>query len=306
MSAKTRCLVGLAIFMSLFYSITIIYIQSIRYYWIFMNVTVFDFSDYRAFLKQLLKTHPKKGHGVRSVWAKAMNCQVAFVSHVLNGLYDFSIEQAEALSRFVGFNEDETEFFLLLVQQERAGTHQLKKFYSQLIHKKLTKRENVRDRMKIKDNLSLEDQAIYYSNWIYQAVYILLTIPEFQNSPDQIAEYFHTPLTKIREVLEFLETRKLIVFEDGRWTVQNMFLFIDKRSPLFSHHQASWRQKAIESIYQNLQEEIHFSSVFTISETDVVRVRELFLKVIESSTNIIKPSKEEKLFSICIDFFEVK
>lgn len=271
-----------------------------------MSISIFDFSDYRTYLKQLLKSYPKKGHGVRSVWAQALSCQVAFVSHVMNGLYDFSIEQGEALSRHLAFNKDETEYFLLLLQKERAGTHELKKFYTQLIQEKLTERENVRERMKIKENLSVEDQAIYYSKWLYSAIHILLTIPDFQTSPEKIAEYFNTPLVTVREILDFLETRKLIILKNGRYLVQNNFLFINKDSPLFSHQQSFWRQKAIESIYQNNPEDIHFASIFTISEMDLKKVKEILLSSIEDSTEVIKPSKEEKLYSICMDLFEVK
>lgn len=271
-----------------------------------MTLKIFDFTDYRSFLRQLLQSYPKKGHGVRGAWAKAIHCQSAFVSHVLNGLYDFSLEQAEALAHYLQLNKEETEYFLLLVQKERAGTVSLKKFYTQLLKEKIDQREHVRERMKIKNTLKLEDQAIYYSKWLYAAVHILLTIPEYQTAPEKIAIYFHVPLFTIREILEFLETREIIILKNGRYVVQNHFLFISKESPLFSNQQSFWRQKAIESIYQNDPEEIHFSSIFTISETDIKKIKKILLTSIEDSTQIIKPSKEEKLYSICMDFFEVK
>ena len=271
-----------------------------------MTNSVFEFNEYRSFLKQVLKAYPKNGHGIRSVWAQAIGCQVAFVSHVLNGLYDLSSEQAESLARHLALNKDETEFLILLTQKEKAGTHTLKKFYNQLIEEKKQQRENVRERMKIKENLSLEDQSIYYSKWLYSAVHILLTISEYQASAEKISEYFNTPLAMIREVLDFLETRQLILLKNGRYIVQNNFLFINKESPLFSHQQSFWRQKAIESIYKNNSEDIHFASIFTLSETDLKKVKEILLKSIEDSTEVIKPSKEEKLYSICIDLFEVK
>ncbi len=271
-----------------------------------MNIQIFDFKDYRSYLKQLLKSYPKKGHGIRSHWANAMGCQGAYVSHVLHGHNDLSVEQGEALSRFLAHNKDEAEYWLMLIQKERAGTHQLKKFYRELIDEKIAHRENIRERMKIKDNLNLEDQAIYYSHWLYAAVHILLTIPKFQTQPEKIAEYFNASLMQIRSVLNFLEMRKLITLKEGRHKVENNFLFINKNSPLFAHQQSCWRQKAIESIYQNKPEDIHFSSVFTISEVDVAKVKEILLKSIEASTDVIKPSKEEKLYSIGLDFFEMK
>jgi len=271
-----------------------------------MTEDIYNFNDYRTFLKHLLKTSPKKGHGVRSQWAKAMNCQVAYVSHILKNLYEISIEQAEGLSRYLALSKEETEFFLLLVQKERAGTHQLKQFFLKLIEEKIKQRQHIRNRMKIKTSLSIEDQAIYYSSWIYAAVHIILTIPFYQDSPEKIAKYFNESLATIRRVLDFLETRNLIRVNNGHFSVLNNYLFINKDSPLFSHQQSFWRQKAIESIYKNNSEEIHFASLFTASETDIKKIKEILLKSIEESTEIIKPSKEEKLYTICMDFFEVK
>lgn len=271
-----------------------------------MTFQIFDFSDYRAYLNALLKSYPKKGHGVRSVWAQKMNCQIAYVSHVLNGLYDLSTEQGESLARHLGFNKEETEFFLLLIQTERAGTQHLKKFYRQLTNEILLQRENVRKRMKIKDSLDIEDQAIYYSNWLYAAVHMILTIPEYQVSPEKIATYFNTPLSKIREILEFLQTRNLVLLTNGRYSLVGKYLFINKHSPLFSNQQSFWRQKAIESIYQNNLDDIHFSSIFTVSESDLKKLKNILLKSVEDTTELINPSKEEKLYSICLDLFEVK
>lgn len=271
-----------------------------------MNISIFDFNDYRPFLLAFLSGQPKKGHGARSIWARVMGCQVAFVSHVLRGHYDLNLEQAEALGRHLALNKEEIEFFLLLVQKSKAGNHQLKKYFDEQIYDRLQNREHVRNRMKIKESLSLEDQAIYYSSWIYSAVHILLTIPEFQKSPQAIANYFSTPLSKIREVLSFLEIRKLIVLENGAYLVENNYLFINKESPLFTHQQNFWRQKAIESIYQNNPEDIHFASVFTLAEGDVKKIKDILLKSIQDSTEVIKPSKEEKLYSICIDLFELR
>lgn len=271
-----------------------------------MNTLIFDFQDYRPFLLAFLKAQPKKGHGIRSHWAQAMGCQIAFVSHILKGLYDLSVEQAEALSRHLALSKEERDYFILLVQKNRAGTHQLKSYYHEMVLEKLRHRDQIRNRMQIKEQLTLEDQNIFYSSWVYSAVHILLTIPKFQKSAEKIADYFSLPLSKIREVLEFLETIKLIKLEKGQYQVTNNYLFINKDSPLFAHQQIFWRQKAIEAIYHNNPEEIHFASIFSVSEKDIKKIKDILLKSIEDSTELIKPSKEEKLYSICMDFYEVQ
>lgn len=271
-----------------------------------MNKKIYDFNDYRGYLQAYLKSQPMKGHGLRSQWAKVMGCQVAFVSHVLKGRYDLSIEQAESLTRHLALNKEDCDYFILLVQKNKAGTHQLKTYFNNLLNEKIASRDLIKSRIKIEEKLSLEDQAIYYSSWLYSSVHMILTIPQFQKSPEKIAEYFSVSLFKIREVLEFLETRKLIQIDGSSIRVINNYIFINKDSPLFPHQQVFWRQKAIESIYKNKHDEIHFASIFSISESDIKKLREILLKSIEESTEIIKPSKEEKLFSICMDLFEVR
>lgn len=271
-----------------------------------MTVSVFDYQDYRIYLKAYLKAQPKAGHGIRSHWAASMGCQVAFVSHVLNGLYDLNPEQAEALSRHLAFNKQETEYFLLVVQYAKAGSHHLKALLKEMILERQQKRKQIRERMQIQSTLTEMDQFVYYSSWLYGAIHIILTIPEFQNSPEKIANYFHQDLVLVRQVLEFLETRGLIESKSGKFLVKDNFLFINKESPLYPHQQNFWRHKAIEAIYRKREEEIHFASIFSVAEDDLGKIREILLKSIQQSTDVIKPSKEEKLYAICMDFFEVR
>mgnify|MGYP000561917378 CR=1 FL=1 len=51
--------------------------------------------------------------------------------------------------------------------------------------------------------------------------------------------------------------------------------------------------------------DLHFSNVVSMGKEDIVKVREIFIKAIAEARLIIKDSPEEKLQSICVDFFEV-
>lgn len=271
-----------------------------------MIKSLYEYPHYRSYLKALLQSLPGKGHGVRSQWAKAMGCQVAYVSHVLAGKYELSLEQGEALANHLGLSRDEKDFFLLRIQESRAGTHSLREHIRKQIQDLRRKRDELRNRMRIQESLTLEDQAIYYSSWHYSAIHMLLTIPEYRSSPEKIAEYFSVPILKVKEVLDFLLLRNLIRFSSGRYEVTNNYIFINKDSPLFTHQQSFWRHKAVESLYRNNPDHIHFASVFSLSESDVRQVREILLAAIEKSSAVIKPSKEERLYAICMDYFEVR
>ncbi len=134
----------------------------------------------------------------------------------------------------------------------------------------------------------------------YALLCILATLNLRVKQENKVLIKFVTP------VLEFLETRTIISHSGGKYIVNQSFIFIHKDSPLFSHQQNFWRQKAIESVYENKPEHLHFASIFTVSEKDLKKIKDVLLKSIEDTTEIIKPSKEEKLYSICMDLFEVK
>lgn len=268
-------------------------------------MNLFEFNQYRDYLQKFLHLSHNKGHGLRGIWAKEMGCQIAYVSHVLNGKNNLSLEQAEALSRHLGHSKEETEYFILLVEKERAGTVSLKKFFQNQINLKLNQREEVRSRMKINESLSVEDQAIYYSKWHYSAIHMALTIPDYQTA-QSLSAYFNLDLSVVNECLHFLESKALIKLIGKKFQVVGAFLHLNRNSPLFYGQQIFYRHKAIESIYKNRNEDIHFSSLFSISENDVKKIQSVFLDAIEKSTQIIKPSKEEKLYSINLDLFEFK
>ncbi|RYZ66775.1 MAG: hypothetical protein EOP05_18630, partial [Proteobacteria bacterium] len=87
-----------------------------------MNQSIYSFTDYKAFVLETIESMENQGRGVRRRIAEFIGCQVAYVSQVLAADRHFSLEQGEALARFLGLLEDETEFLFLLIEHARAGT----------------------------------------------------------------------------------------------------------------------------------------------------------------------------------------
>jgi uncharacterized protein (TIGR02147 family) len=268
--------------------------------------SIYYFKDYKKFLLTYLEYQPQKGRGLRGKWAAAANCQPAYISNVLGSTPHFNLEQAEAISTNLGHSVEETEYFLLLIERARAGTPSLKQFFQKIIEQRQQHHHSLRNRVQIQSVLRLEDQAVYYSKWQFAAVHMILTIPEYQ-SVESIANYFALSLPEVKVVLNFLSSRHLIEeTATGRFKVLDAFLHIDSASPLFMHQQVIWRHKSIESIYRDNPSDLHFASCFSISFKDLERIKDLLGQAIQDTAQIIKPSKEEKLFSICLDFFEVR
>ncbi len=147
---------------------------------IYMKNNIFDFSDYKAYLKTLIRTSPQLGHGFKSKIAKTLRCQTAYVSQVLNQNANFSLEQAEELNLLLQHTKEEGRFLLLLIQKERAGSVRLRKRFEEDIAEIHSKRERLKERIEKTATLSTENQMHYYSRWYYSAIHIACTIPELQ------------------------------------------------------------------------------------------------------------------------------
>ncbi|WPU63994.1 TIGR02147 family protein [Peredibacter starrii] len=268
-----------------------------------MKKTLFDYLDYKLYLNERIDNSPSKGRGIKLKIAEYLNCQSAFVSQVLNGIPHFSLEQGVKLNSFLGHTKEESRFFLLLLQLERAGTNELRDYFMEEIKDILSKRSEIKNRIDIKKSLKPVDQQIYYSSWYYGAIHMLLSIKEFQTA-EKIIERLHLSREKVTEILNFLQDTGLAVKKGEHYEIGVTRIHLNKDSPQIQRHHTNWRLRAIDSIDLNLNQDLHYSSLVSMSRKDVPVVREILLKAIEDCRKVIKESKEEEIQAICIDFFK--
>ena len=75
----------------------------------------FEFTDYKAFMKQVEEARSSVQRGFRSKLAVELGVQNAYVSKVLNGDAHFSLEQGIRLCDFLGLEGDERQFLIWLI-----------------------------------------------------------------------------------------------------------------------------------------------------------------------------------------------
>ncbi len=270
-----------------------------------MKKVVFDYINYKSYLNEKIINAPNKGRGLKLKLAKFLGCQTAYISQVLNQSVNFSLEQAIKVNQFWSHNKEESRFFLLLVQHERAGTQDLRLFLEEEMNTILQRRKNLKDRLDIKDSLNENDQHIYYSVWYYAAIHILLSIPDFQ-TPARICEYLGLPLKQIQEALEFLVETGLAIQKGNRYEIGLTRIHLDKSSIQIRRHHTNWRSQAISSIDRNEPRDLHYSNVLSIARNDIPKVKEIFIKAIEEAREIIKVSPEEEVQVLTLDFFSLR
>lgn len=226
-------------------------------------------------------------------------------SEVLEGRKSFSTEHAYALAQFIGINDLEKDYFLTLIEYDRAGSVALRKFIESKLIKLRQENEKIKNRVPVYASMSDADQALFYSQWYYSALRLSCGIGEAVTT-ESLARDFDLPIELVTKVLQFLISRGLVVEKENKTLdrgPQNTFLPSD--SPLISRHHMNWRMKAIERHPRIGPDELAFSAPLTLAEADIPNVRKMCLDFIQDVSNKVSQSPAEKLACFNIDWFRV-
>lgn len=269
-------------------------------------MTVFEFDDYKKYVLAVINAKPGEGRGMRSAMAQHIRCQTAFISQVLNGRNHFSAEQAERLNHFFGHSETAGLFFIFLVQHARAGTLALKSCWLQQMNALREKQRDLKARFGIANELTVEDQHIYFSAWYYAACHALVAVPAFSNNQKALAKTLNLPYAQVQQVLEFLVRVGLLEMSNhGGYLIAKAKLHLGSDSTFITKHHFNWRIQALQSIERNRVEDLHYSSVVSMGKKDVEALREMIVQMIVKVKQAVDVSEPDGLFSFSLDLFEV-
>jgi len=266
-----------------------------------MAKLIYDYDDYKNYLFARAGGKGSR-NGIRTGLALAAACNTAYISQVLYGSTHLSLEQAEKINAFLSHSEEESHYFLLLVEHARAGTAGLKKHFELQINRIKEQRLNIQKRLGIKKMLSPADQAKYYSVWYFAAIHVALSMPAM-NRPEAIASYLDLPVKKVRKVLEFLISVGLAIENSGSYSIGQAHLHLGNDAECIVRHHTNWRLKALETIPDESAEAVHYASAVTLSKKDVFRIKDLLVENIKQVNQVVEQSKEETLFCYVADFF---
>lgn len=269
-----------------------------------MTGAVYDFKDYRKFLIEALGGESKRT-GQRGALAEHLGCQSAYLSQVLKGVANFNLEQAFKVNQFFGHDETASEYFLNLVQLERAGTRELKQYFQGKLDRIHAKRTEIKARVKKTRDISDADHAHYYSQWYISAIHVALSITSLQTVND-LCTYFHLEEATVRETLEFLTSRELAKFANHKYSIGPSHVHLPRDSAYIRNLHTNWRLQAVASLDRRRADDLHYSVVYSLSREDAAKIRKMILDTIEKNMEVVKPSKEEVLYCNSIDFFELR
>lgn len=264
---------------------------------------VFEFRDYKQFLKLWLKEHPKGGRGQLKKMALHLRVSTTLLSQVLKADKHFSLETAAEIAEYVGLSEKESEYFLLLVEHQRAGSFKLKKILDKKIEREQQAGSQLQNRLKQDRQLTDEEKMQFYSSWMYSAIRLLSALPEMINAKT-ISERLNIPLGVVNNVVNFLLEKNLCVIENNKLTYGSFRTHVGKDSPFVVKHHQNWRLQGFHSMELRRDEDLFFTQPMALSREAAEKIRLMLPGIIEEIHAISGPSDSEVVRCINIDWFE--
>lgn len=265
--------------------------------------SVFHFTSYRNFLDAFFEASGARS-GLKTQLAHAAQVQGAYLSRVLSGQAELNLEQAIRLTKLLKFDSDETDYFLLLVEKDRAGSEDLKEHFLKKINEFSQKREQIKTRVKASDVLSIEEKAEYYSSWIYSAIHMACGLEHIKTLGD-ISKLLNLKSEEVRKVLSFLINMGLVVQEEKSLQASDLALHLPGDSPFIIQHHKNWRLKAMQDVKKTSVDNIHFSAVMTLDEQTYKQVKQDILNLIEEAVLKVKEASSEDIYSLNMDWYKL-
>ena len=265
-------------------------------------MSIFDFSDYRLFLRKHIESLPKKGRGSVNRIAAHLGVHSSFVSQVLTSTRDFSLEQAHLLCSFMGLKAIETDYFMLLVERDRAGTKLLKDYFTEKLDR--LKKDSLEIASRIPQDRGLTDyeRSVFYSSWLYSAIRLWTSVGDGKTL-DEVAQRFSLPRAKAIKILQFLAEIQLCTEINGRYKMGAQRIHLDRKSPFITKMHSNWRIKSIEASESLDDTEMMFTAPLSVSKKDFEQIREQLVALIQSVSEKVTASDPEDIACLNIDFF---
>jgi uncharacterized protein (TIGR02147 family) len=249
--------------------------------------------------------HENQRTGKKKDFANLIGCQSSFLSQVLTKKVNLSLEQGIKANSFFHHNDLESHFFMLLLHIERSGSIDLKKYYDNQLQEIRISQKKLKNHVKEFSEISEKIQAQFYSSWKFQAIQTLLSIRKLQ-SPESLSNYLSIPLSEVIRILEFLIENNLATREGNKYVIGSKNIHLSENSNFLMQHHINWKLRSMDSLNRNKNSnDLHYSAVITISESDVIKLRKEMIDQLRSNLNFIQESNEEVGYVMCLDLFNL-
>jgi uncharacterized protein (TIGR02147 family) len=266
-------------------------------------ISVYDFQDYREFLKTWIASQASAGRGQAGLLAKAAGVSSTMISLVLKGDKQLHLEQASDIADAIGLSEPEGDYFFLLVEYGRAGSFRLQAKLLKKIKASQQQAQKISHRVKKDRELSEETKSIFYSSWIYTGLMNRIAIPG-QTDIQSLAKSLQLPAVVVGKVVDFLIQHDLCQWKNGSLAYGSARTHLGSDSPHVLKHHQNWRVRSFPEMEKFSESNLFFTSPMSLSVSDAEKIRSLLPKYIEEVMKIVGPSPSEETYCWNMDWFK--
>jgi len=270
-----------------------------------LDMSIFEIENYKVALNAVIQDRRKLQKALSKKLAEHLNIHPSMISQVLTGSKDFSEEQMILVCEFLGLPPLESQYLLVSLQIERAGSQKLKTYFENLRSEIRKKALQVSERVYKNRALTNEEKAIFYSSWMYPTVHLLTTLVRKPHFEEICARLDITP-SKAREILDFLVGLEMVIEENGVFSSGPVATHLEKKSPLLVKHHTNWRLKAIQYADHLSDQELMYSANISVSRQDFDRIREDLMTTIQKFVHVVQASPAEEIAQFNLDFFWIR
>lgn len=205
---------------------------------------IFGSKDYRFIISASLeeKKSLNRKYTFQSM-AAHMRIQKPYLSKVMNNRADFNTDQLYLACDYLGFDENEKDYLLLLLELERSSVEERR---NELLDKVELIQESKRNTKEVLgreiremtpfefDNSTYVD---YYLNPLVMIVHICLTIPRFRNDLTLLSKELRIDYDQLEEIINKLSSMKLIEFSNKAIRVLLSTMHLPRESSIVLPHQ---------------------------------------------------------------------
>jgi len=265
------------------------------------GIALFVLDDFRPYIRAWAES---QGRGEFRRIALALNIHTTLVSQIVGGSKCLTEEQAVRLCSHMKLSQLESDYFLKLVQIERAGTEELKTTLTRHLGELRINAGEIKSRVPRSKGLTEKDRALFYSSWQYGLIRLLTSIEAYE-TPEAIARRLQLPLSRVQDVLDFLVARNLCNEKGGRFKRTSDNTHVESRSALSIRHHQNWRGRTIE-LHEHLRpQDLVFTAPVSLSKKDADKIRSILLEAISDMSELISQSPAEQVYYVGIDWVEL-
>lgn len=262
--------------------------------------SIYDFQDYRLYLKSWILDKSAETKGLQGKLALAANISSTLMSRILSGEKHLSLEQAVEIADFLGLNESESEYFIILVEIGKAGSHKLK---TKLLNQAQAIAKKVSVRISNTSGIDENIKSIYYSTWIYAGIRNLVATPG-KHDVLSISQRLAIPKNIAANALDFLIQNGLCIQGPSGISYASKRTHLDAESVFINNHHGNWRYKSLQMMEQRKPSNLFFTSPMSLSRETAAEIRQMLPQLIETVMKKVEPSPSENVYCLNVDWFE--